>query len=88
MMSIIAMLFGRLGGSFIGRMIAVGLVSLTALFGWSKYQQYVGGERREAKIVKNTKIAGKKKNVKSSKIRRHINPSTAAKRLWNSYGSN
>lgn len=85
MMSIIGMLLGRLGGSFIGRMISVGLVSLTALFGWSQYQQYVGGNKREVKIVKASNKKAKERVRKVKKIRRNINRSTAFERLRKEY---
>jgi hypothetical protein len=79
------MLLGRLGGSFIGRMISVGLVSLTALFGWSQYQQYVGGNKRATKIVNASNKEAKKRVRKVKNIRRNIKRNNAFKRLRKEY---
>ena len=74
-------------GSKTAKFVAVCLAALVGLFGYGKYKEWQGGEKREAKIIKNTKQAGKKKNAKSSKIRKRIVPSTAADSLWKQYGS-
>ena len=73
-------------GSKTAKFVAVCLAAFVGLFSYGKYKEYVGGNKREAKIIENTKIAGKKNNAKSSKIRRGIKPGSAGDSLWKQYG--
>lgn len=87
MLATVGVLFKAVTGSFIGRAIAIGAAALVALGINNMYMQRIGGDKREAKIVKNTKKAGQQKNAKSSKVRKRIKPDTAGDSLWKQYGS-
>lgn len=74
-------------GSKTAKFITVCIAAAVGLFGYGQYKEWRGGEKREAKIIENTKAAGRKNNAKSGKIRRNINPSDAGNSLWKQYGT-
>ena len=77
-----------LKGSKTAQMVAVCGLAVVGVWVYGQYKESIGGNKREAKIIKNTKKAGRRKNAKSSKIRKRIVPSTAANSLWDKYGAN
>lgn len=84
-MVLIGSLFKMVIGSFYGRMIGAALLALGALAANNSYQRYVGGNARQAQIVKNTNKKARQRDEKIRKIRSSIKSSNAWKRLRAEY---
>ena len=80
-------LFRAVTGSFMGRMVAVGLAALAALGINNVYQRSIDGKQAIAKVIKKSNEVAKARNEKVRKIRRNISPSTAWKRLRTEYAN-
>jgi len=80
-------LFRAVTGSFMGRMVAVGLAALTALGINNMYQRSIGGKKAIAKVIKKSNEVAHERDKKVRKIRRSIKPDAAWKRLRDEYAN-
>jgi len=80
-------LFRAVTGSFMGRMVAVGLAALAALGINNAVQRSIGGKKAIAKVIQKSNEVANERDKKVRKIRRNISTSTAWKRLRTEYAN-
>jgi len=79
----IMLVWGFFKTSLYARLAVVAAVTLGAWQADRAYQRYVGRQQ----VVKESELAGAKKNVKSGKIRNSIRGDTAMRRLRKEYSN-